>query len=88
MKLIFISKINSEFININQLTVHDDSHLLLDKLLTITNFPGDPAFIQIDQYSFSLGPHSLTIAYNATSGEQGTFQYNFTGILRQREFSF
>ena len=49
-------------------------------------FPGDPGSIQIDQYSFSPGPHSLTIAYNTTSGDQGTFQYNFTGILRQREF--
>ena len=51
----------------------------------LINFPGDPASIDIDQYSFSPGPHSLIIAYNTTSGEQGTFQYNFTGILRQRK---
>ena len=68
-----------------QLTKHGDTHTTWTRQSFSINFAGDPGSIEIDQYSFSPGPHSLTITYNTTSGEQGTFQYNFTGLLRPRE---
>ena len=43
------------------------------------------SFLEIDEYSFSPGPHTLTIAFNLTTGGEGEFQYNFTGQVRQRK---
>ena len=40
---------------------------------------------EIDQYSFSAGPHTLTIAFNLTTGREGEHQYNFTGEVRERK---
>ena len=46
------------------------------------------SFLEIDQYSFSPGPHTLTIAFNITTGRKGQFQYNFTGQVRLRKSLF
>lgn len=43
------------------------------------------SFLEIDEYSFSPGLHTLTIAFNLTTGGEGEFQYNFTGQVRQRK---
>ena len=42
------------------------------------------SFYEIDQYSFSPGPHTLTIAFVVSTGEQGEFVYEFTGLIRER----
>ena len=42
------------------------------------------SFYEIDQYSFSPGPHTLTIAFAVSTGEQGEFVYEFTGLVRER----
>lgn len=40
---------------------------------------------QIDQYSFSTEPHTLTVAFNLTTGREGEYQFNFTGEVRERK---
>jgi hypothetical protein len=47
-------------------------------------FVGSLSFIEIDQFSFSPGPHTLTIAFSVSTGEQGEFVYEFTGLVRER----
>lgn len=46
---------------------------------------GDVSFYQINQYSFSPGPHFLTIIFNVTSGREGEYVFNFTGEIRPRK---
>ena len=57
-------------------------------LFTCTLFNiGDLLSIEIDQFSFSPGPHVLIITFNLTSGAEGVFMYNFTGEERPRKFN-
>ena len=44
-------------------------------------------FYEIDQYSFSPGPHTLNIAYNLTTGRAGVSSFNFTGLVRERKLT-
>ena len=47
---------------------------------------GDVLSYEIDPYSFSPGSHTLTIAFNLTTGEQGEdFEHEFTGLVRERK---
>ena len=46
---------------------------------------GDLSSIEIDQFSFAPGPHVLLISFNLTSGESGTFEYDFVGEIRERK---
>ena len=50
----------------------------------LISFIGSLSFFEIDQYSFSPGPHTLTIAFNVTTGGEGEFVYEFTGLVRER----
>lgn len=45
---------------------------------------GDITLYTIDQYSFSAGPHILTIVYNVTSGRTGEQRFNFSSEVRPR----
>ena len=45
------------------------------------------SFLEIDQFSFSPGPHALTIVFNVTTGGEGEFQYNFFGQVRERKLT-
>ena len=45
-------------------------------------YTGDPAFIEIDQFMFSPGQHTLFISFNLTSGAEGVHQFEFTGEVR------
>ena len=71
-----------------QLTVYPQ---LLEILLSHSHifffFAGELNLIEIDQYSFSPGPHTLLISFNLTTGEEGSFQHNFTGVVRQRKLN-
>ena len=53
-------------------------------MICVFPFIGFLLFLEIDQYSFSPGPHTLTIAFTVNAGEQGEFVYEFTGLVRER----
>ena len=45
---------------------------------------GDLFSYEIDPFSFSPGSHTLTVAFNLTTGQQGEeYQYEFTGLVRE-----
>ena len=41
--------------------------------------------ITINQFEYSPDVHTLTIMFNVTTGEEGIYHYNFTGLVRERE---
>ena len=49
---------------------------------------GDAGFLEIDQYGFPPGSRVLTVRFNLTTGEEGTFQTTFEGLIRQRTSNY
>ena len=43
---------------------------------------GDIDFLEVNQFTFSPGPHVLRIDFIDTFGNVGVFEYNFTGVVR------
>lgn len=48
---------------------------------------GDLSFIEIDQFTFSPGPHELLINYTCDNGDTGEFVYQFEGETRPSKLS-
>ena len=48
---------------------------------------GDISSIEIDQFTFSPGPHELLINYTCVNGDTGEFVYEFEGETRPSELS-
>ena len=48
---------------------------------------GDLSLIEIDQFTFSPGPHELLINYTCVNGDKGEFVYEFEGETRPSKLS-
>ena len=64
------------------------SLIVVCDVVAIIDGTGEVSFLEIDQYSFSPGSHTLTIGFNLTTGREGEFQYNFTGQVRIRKLMY
>ena len=62
---------------------------VLSSWLKIIFWPkkGDLSLIEIDQFTFSPGPHELLINYTCVNGDKGEFVYEFEGETRPSKLS-